>query len=230
MPLIADVHTLEPGTYIEMFILDASTAIPSGTISRFHSGTNQLSQPLRWQGNLYSPFPIEASGFEITGAGTLPRPTLRLSNIEGLLGALSDANNDMVGARLTRKRTLLKYIDAENFASGVNPTADPNYEWMDSWEIQRKISQDKTSIEFELSSPLDAEGTMLPGRIIAQTCTWKIYRGTECAYVGAAMFTLNDVPTNDPALDRCSRRLGSCQIRNHSPNFGGFPSVGTISR
>ena len=50
------------------------------------------------------------------------------------------------------------------------------------------------------------------------------YRGEECQYTGAAMFTDKDEPTDDPALDRCSGSLASCRIRHNESRFGGFPA------
>ena len=37
---------------------------------------------------LYIPLPVEASGFEFSGDGTLPRPTIRFANLQSQMTAL----------------------------------------------------------------------------------------------------------------------------------------------
>ncbi len=74
--------------------------------------------------------PIEANGFAKSGRGTQPRPTIKASNAAGILGALVRDNEDLVGARVTRRRTFVKYLDAVNF-SGGNASANPNVHFSD---------------------------------------------------------------------------------------------------
>ena len=118
MSLLADVYTLSPSAIIELFQVDATGILDStgtpGTIYRFHSGTNELSGhgDVVWAGDTYSAFPVEADGFESNTRGTLPKPTLRIANINGLIGSLNRDFKDLVGAKLTRIRTLAKYLDA----------------------------------------------------------------------------------------------------------------------
>lgn len=38
-----------------------------GELFRFYAGTNELTQPIIWQGNRYIPFGIKAEGFEMSG-------------------------------------------------------------------------------------------------------------------------------------------------------------------
>ena len=232
MTIQVDLQALAGDTLIEVFVLDA-TAI-GGTTYRFYAGTNQLKASLVWQGQTYSPMPIEASGFEFTGTGKLPRPTLRAQNVDGLLGAVVDTYQDLVGATVTRKRTFAKYLDAVNFPGGVNPTADPTAAFPDDvYVISRKSSHTKVQIEWELASAFDAHGVRLPRRHILQhTCTW-VYRSAECGYLGGPVATIDDVPTSSSLLDTCGKRLSSCKLRfgalGNLP-FGGFPGTGLVSR
>ena len=82
-----------------------------------------------WQGNTYDKFPIAAEGFEYSGRGTLPRPTITVSNVLGTITALmSTVNattpfNDLQGAKFVRIRTLSRFLDAANFPSNQNPLA-----------------------------------------------------------------------------------------------------------
>ena len=85
MSIASDIQKLAPGSLIELFILDM-TAIGS-TVLYFHTGLNGLLSSVVWQGVTYTAMPMEIEGFEITSKGTLPRPTVRVSNTAGLIGA-----------------------------------------------------------------------------------------------------------------------------------------------
>lgn len=230
MTIASDIQKLNPGQLVEMFVLDATTI--SGSVLRWHAGVNELGNDVVWQGNTYTRFPVEASGFEKTGKGTLPRPVLRAANVTGLMGALARSLGDLVGAKVTRKRTFVKYLDAVNFPGGVNPTADPNVGFPDEiWVVDRKASENGVFIEFELAAAFDAAGVMLPRRqCIQNVCTWQ-YRSAECGYAGGPVADKNDVATSSSLFDACGKRLASCKMRfgAFSPlPFGGFPGVGLI--
>jgi lambda family phage minor tail protein L len=222
----ADLPKLAPGDVIELFVLDCSPL--GGAVYRFHNGVNQFGTDVVWKGNAYSRFPVEAEGFERRGQGTQPRPALRIANVTGLVGALARQSNDLVSAKVTRIRTLARYLDAVNFTAG-NPLADPNVEISrDLWIVDRKSVENKLMVSFELAGAVDLIGLRLPRRqIIANACPFG-YRSAECGYTGGAVATLNDVATTDPALDRCSKRLSGCKLRfgeNGILNFGGFPAA-----
>ncbi|GAP66832.1 hypothetical protein MBSD_n2147 [Mizugakiibacter sediminis] len=223
MTFKADIQTLEPGELVELFEVDA-TAI-SGDLLRFHAYTQIGS--IWWQGNEYSPWPITAEGFELQPSKP-PVPMLTVANIDGSISAICLQYQDMVGAVVTRHRTLGKYLDAANFG-GTNPTADPTQEMPpDKWFIERKAAETSTAVQFELSSALDFNGVQLPRRvIIAGQCPW-VYRSAECGYTGPAVADASDNPTSDPALDVCGKRLSSCKLRfgaNNPLPFGGFPAA-----
>ena len=224
------VNSLEPGAVVTLYELDA-TAL-GGAISRFHAGTNSLRQPVVWQGNTYNPFPIEVTGFEMSGKGQIPRPTVRVANVNGLLGALVRDYGDLIGAKFTRKRTMVRFLDAVNFTGGVNATADPTAAFPDDvFYIDRKSGENKVAIEFELSASFDVAGVQLPRRYIVQNvCPWK-YRGTECGYTGTNYYDANDAAVGSAGLDVCGKRLSSCKVRFGSNNqlpFGGFPAAGLV--
>ncbi len=87
-----------------------------------------------------------------------------MGNVDGSIGALCLAFQDLVGAKITQHRTLGKYMDAVNFPEG-NPTADPTQEIPpEKWFIERKASEDNQFVQFELSSAMDFGGVMLPRR------------------------------------------------------------------
>jgi len=139
---------------------------------------------------------------------------------------------DLVGAKITRKRTLAKYLDAVNFEGGVNPTADPSAEFADDvYYVDRKSRETRDVVEFELAASFDLEGVTLPRRQIVQNvCPWR-YRGTECGYTGTVYLDANDQAVGSSSLDVCGKRLSSCKARfgqNAELPFGGFPAAGLI--
>lgn len=230
MTITADIQKASAGYLVELFELDLNT-IGIAEQYYFHNGVNELGNDVVFNGITYTRFPIEAEGFERNGNGQQARPTLRLANIDGLIGAISRANQDLVKVKLIRRRTFLKYLDAVNFTGGVNPTADPNAAFDDEiWFIDRKASENKIFVEWELASALDLDGALLPRRqCIQNVCTW-VYRSAECSYAGGAVADKNDQATTDINQDDCGKRLNSCRLRfgNGELPFGGFPSIALI--
>ena len=229
MSIQSDIQKLNPGTLVELFTLDA-TAI-GGEVFHFHAGTNELGGDVVWQGVTYTRYPVEAEGFELRATGTAPRPKIRASNIQGVLGAAIRAADDLVGAKIIRKRTFVRYLDAVNFAEG-NPSADPNVGFSDEiYYVDRKVTENRVMIEWELVSAMDLAGVKLPRRqIIANICPWR-YRGAECNYTGGAVATSADVRTTDLAQDACGRKLSSCKLRFGAGGvlrFGGYPAAGLL--
>ncbi|WP_016683827.1 phage minor tail protein L, partial [Yersinia pestis] len=160
MGIKADIQSLSPSALIELFELDMSNTTSGGKLF-FHAGTNELMEPVVWQGVSYEPWPIKASGFDKTGQGTLPRPKIQVSNFAGTVSAEVQANDYLVGCRIIRKMTLARFLDAANFKDG-NPTADPNQHFPDEmWFVEQKTLETHEVVEFELSSVFDLMGVQL---------------------------------------------------------------------
>ena len=53
---------------------------------------------IRFQGESYAPLPVEVEGFEWTGRGSVPRPTIRIANVTSLLAALLIEFYHLIGA------------------------------------------------------------------------------------------------------------------------------------
>ncbi|WP_186079356.1 phage minor tail protein L [Burkholderia gladioli] len=222
MSIASDIQGLEPGALIELFEVDCTSI--GGDMLRFHGHLQSAS--IWWQGNEYKAWPIQATGFEHTSDAQQPEPKLTVGNVNGTISALCVFLADLAGAKVRRRRTLAKYLDAVNFPDG-NPTADPSEEMApELWYIEQKSSETNVQVEFTLSSALDFGGQQLPARQIVTICQFD-YRGPYCGYTGAAYFDANDQPVTDPALDRCSKRISGCECRfgvNEPLSFGGFLS------
>lgn len=223
MSITSDVQKLDPGALVELFEVDATEL--GGDRLFFHAMTKVGS--VWWRGNEYHPWPVQAEGFA-RDSDRPPTPTLRVANLEGSISVLCDVHDDLVGARVIRRRTFAKYLDARNFDEG-NPSADPNQELPpESWFIERKVAETPESVEFELASVLDFNGVQLPRRqIVANMCPWA-YRSADCGYMGPPVADLRDNPTSDPSQDMCGKRYASCKLRfpgDVEMPFGGFPAA-----
>lgn len=226
-----ELNKLEPSSIIELFELDATaSSIGDTQVRRFHSGVNeQISGNIVWASATYERYPIIAEGFKYDGQGQLPRPTITISNALSLATTLVLTLNDLVGAKVTRIRTLKKYLDAVNFSSGTNSTADPSAEFArEIYIVDRKTLENRNLVSFELSASFDVAGVELPRRqIIQNICPWT-YKGEGCGYSGTDYFDKDDNPTTE-ANDHCSHRLSGCKARygeNNQLPYGGFPSAG----
>ena len=173
-PIITDLQKVNPSAIIELFTLQTVTAIHgSSQTYRFHNGSNlNNSGDIIWAGNQYLKMPIEAEGFAFQ-KGQLPRPTLTISNALGTITAILlnvnqvTTGNDLTGATVTRIRTLARYLDAVNFPGGTNPlgTPDPTAEFpQEIYKIDRKASETREAVQFELAAPTDLAGIRIPGR------------------------------------------------------------------
>ena len=177
----SELQKIDPSSVIELFELQLDSALHGATtIYRFHDGSNTNSNgQLVWAGNSYLRYPLQAEGFVFkTGSGSIPRPTITMSNIFGTITTYmaavnqTTAGNDLCGAKVTRIRTLARYIDAANFSGGSNPfgTPDTSAKLPDEiFYIIRKISENRDAVQYELASIFDMQGLRIPKRQITRS-------------------------------------------------------------
>ena len=181
-PVFSDIQKVNPSSIIELFKLELkeglnyATGNPTGVTTefRFHSGSNlDAYENIVWNGENYVRFPVEASGFAFT-KGQLPRPTITISNMgtPSMSAVLLAANrftagNDLTGAKVTRIRTMARFVDAANFSGAINPfgTPDPNAEFpREVYYIDRKSAENREVVQFELAAVFDMAGIRAPKR------------------------------------------------------------------
>jgi lambda family phage minor tail protein L len=142
----------------------------------FHSEDD--SGTISFKGNTYVALPILIDGIEATSEGATPRPTLTIANVESLLqNAVGEKSpfvteaesegqtfeiEDLIGARLTRRKTLEKHL-----ANG--------YEFPpQTFIVDRIANKNQLTVELELASPFDLAGVRIPGRIVVgKYCPWQ---------------------------------------------------------
>jgi lambda family phage minor tail protein L len=226
-----ELAKLNPSAIIELFEVHLDNTLHGSTdVYRFHAGANaDIDGNVVFNGNTYTRIPVKADGFEFTNTGTLPRPTLTISNLDGTMTTLlllvnaTTAGNDLGGAEVRRIRTLKKFLDGES-------TADPNAKFPDErWYVDRKANESRDSVTFELASKFDLAGQKLPKRqIVANVCQW-IYRSSECSYTGTDYYDVNGNEVDTEAEDVCGKRVASCKLRFGNTAelpFGSFPGAG----
>jgi phage-related protein len=251
---VSDLQAVAPSAIIELFELELNTAQHGvNETYRFHAGVNATGNngDIIWAGNPYMRFPLEAEGFEYNGQGQLPRPKLRISNIFGNITAIIlTLPSGLEGAKVTRIRTLGRYLDGANFpvsdilltedsfallledSSSIlldptNPTEDPTAEFpREIYYVDRKVVETRDVIEFELAAVFDLIGVRAPKRQCVTVCQWK-YRGPECGYAGNAYFNTNNQPVTTLAQDACGKQLSSCELRFEQQRRTGSVTAGS---
>ncbi|MBD9511638.1 phage minor tail protein L [Ensifer sp. ENS10] len=235
MSLQSEAQSLAPSGVISLFTIDSSSV--GGPIMHFVMGTDN-DGPVVFNQVEYQPIDVQFEGLETSGAGALPTPKIRISNVDGLAQALVSTYGELLGCTLYRVRTYTRFLDGQ-------PEADPeSFYGPDIFRFERKTSENGVFIEWELSASIDQEGKQLPGRtVIRNTCLWRYryfnrstanfdYSKAQCPYTGSQSYDINDQPVADPALDVPSRRLSCCRTRFGEKNplpFGGFPGVQRVS-
>ncbi len=229
--IATSIQRLEQDAIITMFEIDAEE-FDEGTF-RF---TNEIATdggPIEYNGYQYFPMPIQAEGFEWSGQGTLPSPTLTISAIDPSIRALVLSAGDLVGAPIKRIRTYRKHLD-----DGSDPDPERRFD-DDHYVIERKTSQTKSAIQFELAVKMAQRGQKLPARqFLRSACThtyrrWNgsefIYTNVTCPYVGDDYYEQDGSSTQDPSEDLCGKRLSDCKLRfgeNNELPTRVFPGVG----
>ena len=179
--IVKDLQKQDPGSeLIELFELkfDSSTTV------YFHSGVEEdlTTVQFREEGGTirtYTAIPLQAQGFKNDPSGTSARPTISFANVSNTFkNSITDYEN-LLGAKLTRRTTLKKYLVGES-GDSTPPVEFPKQ----IYSFDRIATHTKMAVTFECSTPYDLQGITLPKRqVIANACPW-IYQGAD--------YTLNE--------------------------------------
>ena len=159
---------------------NVNATLTDATVFLFHAGNNMKdSGDIVWQSNTYARMPCRAEGFKYSGKGLLPRPTLIFSNLLGTITTIILRVNkttpfiDLQRAKVTRRRTLARFLDEENFPSNVNPykvgSVDPTAELpREVYFIDKKTTENRDIVEFEMVSSFDLAGVGAPKKLVTR--------------------------------------------------------------
>ena len=210
--LTSQLQGIAPTAIIELFQLELNADQHGVNQTYYFDGGRQNDGAgVTFGGQFYTPIPMEADGFAYNGQGSLPRPTLRVSNLFSTITALiATLPNGLEGAKVTRIRTLARYIDDANFTnppsllttesgdllttesgdfiqvllSDGNPFGIPDSTAIfpkEIYYVDRKSAENRNLIEFELASAFDLAGVRAPKRQCISRCQW-VYKSVECGY------------------------------------------------
>lgn len=209
-----EASQLNQDAIVEMFEIDL-TKLGLG-VFRF-SSTSSNGVAVKFNGEEYPPAPIEASGFQWDGVGTMPRPRLKIAAKDLYFLNMVVNADDLVGQPVKRIQTFAKYLDTGSTPNTGAAFPDENF------VIERKASQSRHLLEFELSTELDQQGIQIPRlKVMRDTCVhryryWNgtrfVYSEASCPYAGSKYFKNNGEPTTDPAQDFCGKRISDCKLR-----------------
>jgi lambda family phage minor tail protein L len=200
-----EIFSLSPSSLITLFEIDISDIgfdrgifsqgevdLGINTVFRFHNNVKLLNTSVFWQGKEYIAAPITAEGFETKMEGSLPTPKISITVSEDgipYLAMLKDRIyqlGDIIGGKITRIRTMAKFIDEVNFLNMERPrefSPDPNAEFpRDVFYVDKKITENKSILEYGLASVFDVEGVQLPLRRVSHDYCPFSYRGQGCFY------------------------------------------------
>ena len=242
-PLAEQLQALAPTAVIDLFEIELTLKVNGiNDVLRYHAGTNGLVSNIVFDEKTYPAAPVEVDGFAFSGKGTLPRPTLRVANVNGAISSLLVTNGiSPLRARVRRIRTFAKFLDTVNFNQTqqtntegdeslqteggdqliyqtVNDTADPDAKMVETWYIDRVADENLQFVEFELFAKLDLTNVQLPRRRVTEFCPWE-YKGTECGYSGDSCFRIDDSRITSGTLEQkeaadvCGKRVSSCKLR-----------------
>ena len=201
----SDQQNLTGDAIIELFTIKLSTAVSTSGL-RANQGVGAISEEQRvdmgmsieadtradespdvhfcnWQetdgtfvkfgGNIFAPLPYQTNGFVVSNEGVLPNPQLTISNVNLLPTALINVYNDLLGTQVIRTRVLAKHLD-----NGSDP--DVNSRWPDeTWFVQRKVTENKLFVTWELSTPFDLDGVTIPKRRALRNSCSSDYRSAD---------------------------------------------------
>ncbi|WXH27281.1 hypothetical protein WA016_01197 [Myxococcus stipitatus] len=90
------------------------------------------------------------------------------------MGSVERSTNDRLGARVIRRRLVVRFLDAMNLPGGVNPTACPAERFPhDEFVVDVRATGNKHIIEFTVAARCELESTRIAVWVITQMCGWQ---------------------------------------------------------
>lgn len=183
-----------------------------------------------FRGDVYGARPFGISGIGFNSAGKADKPKLALSNLDSQVSAMIRAYNGMMQAKVTI------WITSKELMKDDGSVKDGAYRKL-VYFIERPSYVNNTLAQFELTSPYDMDGIMIPARVTQSVCHWAQrgwYRsGKGCSYNGTRYFDKDNNPVSDPSQDFCPGLVSSCKLRfgaDQQLDFGGAAVASLLRR
>ena len=171
---------------------------------RFH-GSKNLKSNIVFKGKEYLFIPCEISNLEYSSEAKQNRPTLSIANINNYISNLIKDRKDLIGQRFYRKKILTKDLDDVNFGGSnkntLGASSFSSFISVDTFVIQKKNSENKDKVEFQLANILDLDGQTVPSRkVYNDICQWQ-YRGYGCNYGKLSNYDGPTIPVKKTKFD-----------------------------
>ena len=233
--ITTDTQTQEiDSELVELFEIE----MPDGTEIYVHPGLDSdlttvqlksITAPTsgNYSVNTYLAIPMMIDGLDIQSSGASNRPALTIANVGTIFSSqVGDfKNDDLIGKRIRRRRTLRKYLvgEADDTGATVASIEFPRQDYI----IDRISSETNVSITFEVATPFDLEGIKLPRRVVVgKYCSWK-YQGHDNGIGGGCTWKLTG-GVNYKGSDNNTYTHNAYFDVNDSPLIGAVPS-GTLA-
>lgn len=224
MSIMEDVQSLDLGTIVELYEVDL-TVIGYADILYFTASEGN-AKSIWFGGDEYVSRGIEMTGFSRSSNDAPPEPTLTISNVDQGGNALLLQYDNLIGAKVTRRRTLAKYLDRLEDGVTPNPNASFASQFMpEIWYIEQKEEGNPILIKWRMDSIMNLDGKMVPNRRVLKTFCERNYRFWDeasnsfiypatraCPYAGASCFDQFNQPTTN-ANDECDKSHVGCGKR-----------------
>ena len=226
--------------------------LPSGTNIFLFNGLDAGSDNIYFSNkagtvlNEYISFPIQVEGIEMTASGAQNRPTLSMANIPVLTRSITNdadglndeetisdilqdegitTNEDLLNSVVLCRSTLLKYTQRQGDAAEV-PVEFPSARYI----VDRVSGETNIAATFELASPFDIEGTVIPNRVvIGRYCPWK-YQGYALDNDGGCAWPLDSngifFDINDQVI---TKNISSISTYSSASTYSTAAKVKTIT-
>lgn len=229
------LQSLYPGEIITLIEIDGTKF--GAQVYRFH-GENIKYTPaeimqaqqtgilppkeITFRGEQYGVRPFGISGISFDGSGSAGKPQLTVANTDSQVSAMIRAYNGMMQAKVTI------WVTQKDLIQPDGSIAEGAYRKL-VYYIERPNYIDKTVATFELTSPYDMDGIMIPSRLTQTVCYFAqrgwYKSGKGCGYNGQnGYFDKDNNPVSDPSLDFCAGTVTACKLRfgaNNELDFGG---------
>jgi phage-related protein len=186
LPAEASASNLRPFLFFELH-LDSGTQY-----------FTDCDREIAWNGHTYEPFPLAMGKTDKTAKGETDRVTISLSNVSREIAAL------LLSEPFRGKRVVIRrfYLSDDYTISSPFTIFEGLLD-----EVSGEEGTDSSVINATVTTDLAFWQRPIPGRIYQATCAW-VFKGTECAYAGAAT--------------SCAHTPDACKALNNFPNYGGF--------
>lgn len=200
---------------------------PEELLAAQQSGTLE-PKTITFNGNEYGPRPFGIQGIQLTSDGKPGKPQLTLSNMDAQVSALVRSYNGMAQAKVTI------WILVKSLLNDDGSVADGDYRKL-VYFIERPNTADNLRVTFDLTSPYDMDGLMIPARLTQSVCYWAqrgwYKTGKGCSYNGQnGYFDKDGNRVDDPSADVCPGIVSACKLRfvDEPMDFGGCAAASLV--